>query len=43
MLSLKRQLATGDFAEVRFVRTLDSLRQIVLLPGDQVDWVHGKE
>jgi hypothetical protein len=38
-LSIKRQLATGDYAEIRFPRTPDSLRQIVLLPGDEVDWL----
>jgi hypothetical protein len=36
-LSLKRQLATGDYAAVRFPRTLDAVQQIVLLPGDQLD------
>jgi hypothetical protein len=35
-LSLKRQLATRDSAEVHFPHTPDSLRQIVLLPGDRV-------
>jgi hypothetical protein len=37
-LSLKRQLATGDYAEIQFPRTLGSLLQIVLLPGDQLEW-----
>ncbi|MDE1178143.1 MAG: hypothetical protein PW789_16340 [Edaphobacter sp.] len=36
--SLKRQLATGDYAEVKFAPTLDAIQQIVLLPGDLLRW-----
>jgi hypothetical protein len=35
---VKRQLAHGEYAEVHFPRTLESARQVVLLPEDRVDW-----
>jgi hypothetical protein len=36
--SLHRSLVQGGYAEVDFRKTLDSVNQIVLLPGDKVAW-----
>jgi hypothetical protein len=33
-----RRLARGDYAEVLFPRTMESARQVVLLPEDRVHW-----
>ena len=33
-----RRLASGDYAEVLFPRTMEGARQLVLLPGDRVHW-----
>jgi hypothetical protein len=33
-----RRLARGDYAEIVFPRTMESARQVVLLPEDRVDW-----
>ena len=33
-----RRLARGDYAEVLFPRTMESARQLVLLPEDRVHW-----
>jgi hypothetical protein len=35
-----RRLPRGDYAEILFSRTMESARQVVLLPGDRVDWSH---
>jgi hypothetical protein len=39
---LKRQLATGDYAEVGFLTRSIRWDRIVLLPGDEVDWLMEK-
>ncbi len=38
--SLSRPLAGGGYAEVTFPKTIDSVNQIVLLPGDHLAWKH---
>jgi hypothetical protein len=35
-----RRLGRGGYAEILFPRTMESARQVVLLPGDKVDWSH---
>ena len=37
-VSLKRPLVNGGYAEVKFPRTREAVQQIVLLPGDTLDW-----
>lgn len=38
--SLSRSLVAGGYADVKFPKTIDSVSQIVLLPGDRLDWEH---
>jgi len=37
-VTLSRPMVTGGYAEVKFPRTMDSVSQIVLLPGDRLAW-----
>jgi hypothetical protein len=37
-VQVMRRLASGGYAEVLFPRTMESARQVVLLPGDRVHW-----